>query len=93
MKLVLLFMIAFSINSIVLAKKMDSFNKAMQDEINGFVKNNPEKYETKPMNKPSRKPASVEAIGVQGEQDKKQHEDTYEKIDQFDNQGIGLPKW
>lgn len=93
MKYVILFVIAFSVNSVVFAKKMVDFNKAMQEEISGFVKNNPEKYETKHPKNMGRKPASVEPIGIKSEEEKKQKEDTFQKMDGFDNQGIGLPKW
>ena len=93
MKLVFLIILTLTFSSIAIAKKMDEFNKAMQENITDFVKHNPEKYEQNEMRKPSRGPASVEAIGAQDEVDKKQNEDTYEKIDTFDNQGIGLPKW
>ena len=97
MKYIFLFIVAFSLNSIVFAKKMVDFNKAMQEEINGFVKNNPEKYETKDPKSMGRSPASVkpvaEPIGAQSEKEKKKNEDTFEKMDGFDNQGIGLPKW
>lgn len=93
MKYIILFVIAFSLNSVVFAKKMVDFNKAMQEEIDGFVKNNPEKYETKNPKEIGRKPASVDPIGINSEEEKKQKEDTFQKMDGFDNQGIGLPKW
>lgn len=94
MKLVIFIILALTFSSLALAKKMDDFNKAMQENITDFVKNNPEKYEQNDLTKkPSRAPASVEEIGEHHEVEKKNNEDTYEKIDTFDDQGIGLPKW
>ena len=95
MKQVILFFIILTLSSLAFAKKvnMNDFNEAMQENISDFVENNPEKYEPAMQKRPSRAPASVETIGEHGESEKKQNEDTYEKIDTFDNQGIGLPKW
>lgn len=94
MKFTLFAILAFSLNSVVIAKKqMKDFNKAMQDEISGFVKHNPEKYETKNPKDLGRKPASVEPVGINNDENKEVNEDTFHKMNQFDNQGIGLPKW
>lgn len=88
MKFTIFALLAFSINSVVIAKKqMKDFNKAMQEEISGFVKHNPEKYETKDI---TRKPASASPVEVVEE---KKNEEAFEKMDGFDQQGIGLPKW
>lgn len=93
MKLVTFIILALTFSSIAIAKKMDDFNEAMLENITDFVKNNPEKYEKNDLHRPSRAPASVEEIGEHDEAEKKNNEDTYEKLDTFDDQGIGLPKW
>jgi hypothetical protein len=87
MKALFFITILMTLSFAVQAKKMKNFNKAMQQEINGFIKNNPEKYETK---SPGRMPASASPVEVVEEE---KNEETFEKMNNFDQQGIGLPKW
>ena len=82
------FIIIFTLSTfgIVFAKEsvdFNKFNKEMMKDITNVLHDNPELYETKPIN---RKPASVEEIH-------KKKNETTEKLDRFSEQADGVKSW